>query len=235
MDVIQSLWVGDRLSAMEQMCIKSFLRLGHPFHLYTYGAVVGVPEGAVVKDACDTAPSVNIRRFQNLANFSDYFRYNLLYQQGGWWVDLDVYALRPFQFDSPYVFSTQLVEARTGDEVNSGVIKMPKAAPMMRWCLDRIANMDTLKTAWSEIGPALMGDGYRAFGLGRYVQPHRVFCPLHYFDAPANVMGPGSGSVQFGPNTYSVHLWNEEARRAGKDKDAAYSGDSLYERLRAEA
>ena len=36
-DVIQSLWIGDRLSVMERLCIQSFLDQGHQFHLYGEG------------------------------------------------------------------------------------------------------------------------------------------------------------------------------------------------------
>ena len=43
--VVQSLWVGDRLSRMEYYSIKSFLVLGYTFHLYTYNKVKNVPKG----------------------------------------------------------------------------------------------------------------------------------------------------------------------------------------------
>jgi len=231
-DIIQGLWIGDRLSSMESAVISSYLRHGHAFHLYTYGPVENVPVGVEMLSAARIVERRDIDRFQNLANFSDFFRYALLFKNGGWWVDLDAYCLRAFDFSEPYVFSTQLVEARTGDEINSGVIKMPKAAPMMQWCLDQVAQIDTKTCEWSAIGPALMVKGSERFQLQRYAKNHTVFCPLHYFEAPANVMGPSSGAVTFGRNTYSVHLWNEEWRRAGRDKDASYPG-SLYDKLRS--
>ena len=33
--IVQSLWVGDKLSRMEHYSIKSFLTLGFEYHLYT--------------------------------------------------------------------------------------------------------------------------------------------------------------------------------------------------------
>ena len=48
-DIIQSVWIGDRLSTMEQLAIQSFLDHGHPFHLYTYGPIANVPAGTTVK------------------------------------------------------------------------------------------------------------------------------------------------------------------------------------------
>ena len=37
--IVQSLWIGEYLSSLEIMCIKSFLKKGHEFHLYTYDKV----------------------------------------------------------------------------------------------------------------------------------------------------------------------------------------------------
>ena len=43
--IIQSFWVGEPLSKLEQLCIQSFLDNGHEFHLYVYDDVQGIPEG----------------------------------------------------------------------------------------------------------------------------------------------------------------------------------------------
>ena len=47
-DIIQSLWIGDRLSVMERLCIQSFLDQGHQFHLYLYAPCDRVPAGATI-------------------------------------------------------------------------------------------------------------------------------------------------------------------------------------------
>ncbi len=54
--IIQSLWIGSRLSTMEKLCIVSFIKQGHAFHLYTYGEVAEVPQGTIVKDANEIIP-----------------------------------------------------------------------------------------------------------------------------------------------------------------------------------
>ena len=48
--VVQSLWIGNKLSLMEIYSIKSYLRLGYDFHLYTYEPVKNVPRGTKIKD-----------------------------------------------------------------------------------------------------------------------------------------------------------------------------------------
>ena len=35
-DIIQSLWIGQSLSKLEQVCLKSFIDIDMEFHLYTY-------------------------------------------------------------------------------------------------------------------------------------------------------------------------------------------------------
>lgn len=234
-DVVQGLWVGDRLSTMERICIQSFLRNGHPFHLYTYDDVEGVPPEVTVLPAEVIAEPHCIGLFQNLANFSDYFRYCLLWRNGGWWVDLDTYCLKPFEFSEPYVFSSQLVIEGTNDEVNAGIIKVPAQSNFMRSCLDVVTHVDTTTNEWPALGPAVMLQMVQQFGFQHFVQPHGVFCPLNYFEAPGNLIAPGTGSVRFPDETRAIHLWNEEWRRAGADKDAEFPPDSLYERLKRSA
>ena len=59
-EVVQSLWIGPKLSSMEKLCIQSFLKHGHPFHLYVYDHVEGVPEQAKLCDANEIVPSSRI-------------------------------------------------------------------------------------------------------------------------------------------------------------------------------
>lgn len=47
--IVQSLWIGPRLSSMEWLSIRSFLEHGHEVHLFVYEDVEGVSEGTVVR------------------------------------------------------------------------------------------------------------------------------------------------------------------------------------------
>src|SRR3954454_16532370 len=107
---IQGLWVGPRLSVVERLSIASFLHHGHNYHLFTYGPVEGLPAGAVLEDARSILPESMIfqyREHASYAGFLDLFRYKVLLERGGWWVDTDPVCLRPFDFDEPYVFGSQ--------------------------------------------------------------------------------------------------------------------------------
>ena len=91
-DVIQSLWIGSHLTAMERLSITSFLEAGHPFHLYAYEDLANVPPGTIVKDGRSLLPESMIFRYtqhNSFGGFSNYFRNKLLLEAGGWWVDTD--------------------------------------------------------------------------------------------------------------------------------------------------
>ncbi len=103
---VQSLWIGERLSRLERLCVLSYLRNGHPFHLYVYDEVKDVPAAAVVLDAADILPYPKTSaplEARMRALFADWFRWELLYRHGGIWSDMDCVCLKPLD-DLPAAF-----------------------------------------------------------------------------------------------------------------------------------
>ena len=231
--VIQSLWIGPELSVMEQLSIVSFLRNGHPFHLYVYDEVGNVPEGAVVKDAGEILPASAIFQYRetpSYAGFSDFFRYRLLLERGGYWADTDFVCLKPFDFETEYVFSAEPINNQP--VVTSGIIRAPKNSEIMACAWETCKMKDPAKLAWGEVGPRLMGQLIERLSLGEYVQPYPVFCPLGYYQWRA-VLKPQL-SWNFDDSVRAVHMWNEMWRRIGYDKDISYHHSCLYERLKSQ-
>lgn len=144
--VIQGLWVGEQVTNFHRLCIESFLRNGHCYVLYTYGPVGNLPEGVVIKDANKIVPSTLIYQYDgSYAGFSDLFRNKLLFDNGGWYVDLDIYCLRPFDIDSEIMFSLDYyhqdaIKARLGTDsivddryyVQTNPCKLPAGHDMAR-------------------------------------------------------------------------------------------------------
>jgi hypothetical protein len=231
-DRIQGLWVGRRLSTMERLSIASFLHHGHEYHLFAYDNVEGLPSGAILSDANAILPASMIfqyREHPSYAGFSNYFRYKLLLERGGWWADTDVVCLRPFQFEEPYVFASEMKP--DGDAVaTSGVIKAPAGSEAMAYAWGRCLERDPQGLIWGETGPRLVGQTIARFGLERYVQPARTFSPVNCFDWKC-LIEPGV-SWPFDDPTRAVHLWNELWRRDGVDKEGDFPPDCLYQRLK---
>src|SRR5215475_7162060 len=164
---IQGLWIGPELSAMERLSLASFLAQGHAVHLYTYGAVAGVLPGVVVRDAAEILPASAIFRYRehdSYAGFANFFRYKLLLERGGWWVDLDSVCLGPFDFDAEFVFASEA--GRSGEQVpTNGFLKAPVGSAVMRELWQRCQAKEPSRITWGETGPRLLQDVLPLFGL----------------------------------------------------------------------
>lgn len=230
-DVIQSLWIGPRLSVMERLCVASYLAAGHPFHLYAYEAMENVPEGAEVKNGEEILPASMIftyRKEKSVSAFSNFFRYKLLLEKGGWWVDTDTVCLKPFDFDAPYVIATEPWKRITP---TTAVIKAPAGSPAMAHAWDVCQSKDRSALKWGEVGPRLMATLVKKFSLTSYLQPERVFCPFA-FDSWHRALEEDASLPEIDETTRAVHFWNEMWRRDGRDKDGDYPPNCLYERLK---
>src|ERR1051325_4877651 len=181
-DVVQSLWIGPRLSAMERLPLGSFAPNGDEVHLYTYGKVDVMPDGITGRDGNEILPESRVfqyRDFPSYAGFSNYFRYRLLLLRCGWWIDADAVCLRPLSdLDVDYVFAAEEHEGRS--YINSGVIKAPAGSDAMQWAWRSCDARDPATIRWGETGPRLVGEAVARFGLDRFVQPAAAVCPLGY-------------------------------------------------------
>ena len=232
--IIQSLWIGSRLSTMEKLCIVSFIKQGHAFHLYTYGEVAEVPQGTIVKDANEIIASDKIFKYKDhnsYAGFANMFRYKLLFEKGGYWVDMDNICLEPFDSEQEYVFSSQRPKNPVSEyilqEPNNGVIRVPKGSEIMAFCYKEAAQKDKNKIKWGETGPKLLEKAVEKYGLNAHVAKPEVYCAVNWWEWDRFIDGTVGKNIL--SNARSVHLWNEMWRRHGIDKECQFHKDSLYE------
>jgi hypothetical protein len=213
---------------MEQMCIASFLYHGHPFHLYAYSPVEGAPPGTVVMDGNEILPESSIFQYTDhasYAGFANFFRYKLLLERGGWWVDLDLICMRPFNFDQRYVFSSEFTPYASNQ-----AIKVPPRSAVMTFAWLACKKLDPKQLKWAQTGPILVANAVEAAALQQYIQAPHVFCPVPFEDW-AKVLDPHA-AWDFSHETYAIHLWNELWRRDNRSKDTRYDEGCLYEVLK---
>jgi hypothetical protein len=234
-ETVQSLWIGAYLPLIHRLSIQSFLQHGHAYHLYAYGEVDDVPAGTTICDAADVLSRESIFCYQegfgkgSYSAFSNLFRYKLLFEKGGWWVDTDVVCLKPFDFEDTYVFATEQKPDRT-TRVASCVIKSPAGADYLRYCLDVCDAKDKAKVVWGEIGPWLMDDAINRFNLHEYCAPVHVFNPIDYFKF-TDILAPDFDPTRLA-GSYAVHLWNQKWRSHYLDPDDDGPRQSLYALLK---
>ena len=167
------LWIGPRLSLMEQLTLRSFVACGHHVALWLYGPLEHeLPPGVEVCDAARIVPHERVFCYKagprpgSYAGFSDLFRYKLLYDCGGWWTDLDVACLKPLDFDQWYAFHPHAELGLVGS-----VVKAPPRSEVMKCCAVWTAqNVDEWNVVWTRPIRILIEET-RRLGLERYVLP----------------------------------------------------------------
>ena len=251
--IIQSVWVGNPLSRLEQLCVKSFLDHGHEFHLYTYDEVGNIPLGATIKDANKIVPRDEIFTYKggSFAGFGNLFRYALLSKKGNFWVDMNVVCIKPLAFDEKIVFAASI---DSGYECS--VLAFPKGHALCeqleqacrhhnwdfpwddladkkrkrkaRWLKQRKE-----KTAFGKIGgPVVFSKAVDYYKLQSHAKPFMYFYPLHYPIGEHYFTDKFHEGIRLYHDTHAVHLWNEHIRRTpGFDKNARFDKHSLFEQL----
>lgn len=236
--IIQGLWIGNNLSIMEQLSIVSFLKNGHEYHLYIYQDVKGIPKGTILKNADEIVLRDRIfkyKEYDTYAGFSNLFRYKLLFEKGGYWADTDVICLKPFNFESDYVFA-QEKHSDGSILIASNVIKVPVGCEIMQFCYNICIQKDPNKLFWGEIGPLLLNDAVRRFKLTDYVFSYKTFNPIDWYDWKVIIEGELikriKTKLKLIKDVYAIHLWNEMWRRENADKDSIYHPQCPYEKLK---
>lgn len=97
-------WIGDTISPIEALCMKSFIKNGMHVKLKVYNLVGGIPQDVELCDASLIIPKKDIfKHMGSYAAFADLFRWKLMYDTGGYYVDTDVVCLQQFDFKEDVV------------------------------------------------------------------------------------------------------------------------------------
>jgi hypothetical protein len=251
-EVIQSFWRGRPLSKLEILSLKSFLQNGHEFVLWSYDHVANIPAGVTRADAREILPESAF--FLNTSDdfgkgspspFSDLFRMALLALRGGWWVDLDVVCLRPWDIPAELVIASS-DEREYGILPNANALRSPAGHSFVVACAARLRARDASSAGHAD-GPHTVQQFVKDLHLEDAVAPPYWFNPVQwryvkYLLQPEEFyLHPRRLKRTFGitervgkvhHDSYAVHLWGEMWTQSGLDRDARYHPDSILERLK---
>lgn len=264
---MQTLWIppsGTLLGEMQRMCIQSFLDHGHTYHVYSYSAISNIPAGAVLMDANTILPETEIYRYKtvvrkgrpplagSVAAFSNYFRFVLLYKNGGCWVDADIACIKPILFSQGIVIATEPDSTYTSPHVTSFFLKLPRGSPeaLAGMKIQRYQKKLILagKVTWSS-GPRTVKKIVQRFNLkGRattspaecLILPWRAMCSCNFSHFKSLIFPSARGhrlvSVSLATlpsQTVGIHLWHERWRRNGLCRSASgsFHPRSIYVQL----
>ena len=233
--IIHGLWIGSKLSPIELLTLHSFTGHGHTFHLWVYGNLENeLPEGVLLQDANEIIPSSDIFRKKksdpnsnigkgSYGTFSDLFRYKLLYEEGGWWVDMDITCFKPFNFDETYFFREHPILDMIGN-----VMKCPKGSELMKAAYEEtLAKCGEHTEEWL-LTNKILNKHVKILDLGKFIfqdfSNRDWWWETEYFIYDNKTIPS---------DWYFIHWMNEEWRRKKLNKSKFYK-HSLLGNLMAE-
>src|SRR5579864_512496 len=247
---VSAFWHGP-LGTMEQMCIRSYLKQGIAFDLYSYGDaftdIEHAPPECNLMYAGDIVPQVKLQWFPWASIFSDYFRYALLAAKGGLWVDMDTLCLRPADQwpQTEYLFARDNIDQYY---ISGFILGAPAHARLTvgacEW-IDHLSAADRAALGHMDIGPYLLQRAVPELALNHFVADPFTFDPI-----------PWNKITQVADSAYTlaleeackkacvIHLrqsiWNESVNSCAGilpdgsklKTDATYDQNSLWEILK---
>ncbi|MCV6824778.1 MULTISPECIES: hypothetical protein [Halocynthiibacter] len=236
---IAMLWVEGPLSYLEQLCIQSFLDVGHDVVLYHYGEVQNVPAGVTLAHGNEILNRDNFikhGRTNSLALFSDVFRYHLLTKsENTIWADTDAYCVKPFETETGHYFGWE-----SERHINGGVLGLPSDSPALggllkmtedeftipEWYRERVKNKMRARAQaghpthvsdlpWGTWGPQAVTHFLHKSGESKYAFAREVLYPVPFEHRRkiVNALKRDKVDTYLTENTTSIHLYGRRMRR----------------------
>lgn len=240
---IATLWIGGRLSWLEQLCLRSFVDAGHDTTLYSYSHIDNVPDGVHQVSAEEIFPSEPMYRHARTGSpaiHADLFRLNMLKKTDQIWVDADIYCYRPFDFDTPFVFGWEkpglVCNAVLGLPGDSEALNTMLAffedeyaiAPWLKkWQREELeaearAGSPVHMTAqsWGFTGPAAVTYFLQQSGEIEHAQPETAFYPISFKHRNHMIISKFDiKKDDLTEGTYGVHFWARRMKPRLEEKE----------------
>jgi hypothetical protein len=218
--VFQSFWWGEELSCYAAFCMKSFVDFGHTFELYSFTPDLKVPSGVCLRDARELFDTGDVFFYRSglgagsPSAFSNLFRYKLLAERGGWWVDTDVVCLTAevptyhtfFAWEDDFVLGT-------------AILLFPAGHLAMGRCYEEALGVGR-ELDWGRTGPQLFTRVVMELGMMDEALPANVCYPLRSPNALV-ALEPTRASLTRAraAQSHFYHVWNEILRRHNVDRN----------------
>ncbi|MBQ1203394.1 MAG: hypothetical protein IIX61_06290 [Loktanella sp.] len=238
---VGTLWIGGRLSWMEQLCLKSFVDAGQKITLFHYDDIPNVPAGVICRDGrevLDTDDFIKYEKKNSYALFADLFRLHMVHRNPRMiWVDTDVYCQRPLDYDDDYVFGYELPDS---GRVNNAILGLPTSSPMLAAMLEFTSDRYSIapflsrdkqreyiaarengepvhvsQQPWGIWGPMMMTYFVRKFGLQERVQPLEAFYPVTFRERIMFNRSHRKVEARITDQTTGLHVWASNKRELG--------------------
>jgi hypothetical protein len=199
---VSMMWVGNPLTQVQRLSMRSFLHHGHDVILYTYEDL-DPPAGVTVRDANTIVSDSDIfLSHDTYSAFSDVFRYRLLKQQQTIWVDADTLCLRSDWDFGDYIFGLQ-----EPGKVASCVLGYPSDSSLAHLLKSR--SIYHSANIFDALGPVLVTSVLDELEMTHLAQPMEVFSPILWLDFDVMWREQFTEKVlEACKDSHAVSLWN---------------------------
>ena len=144
---VASLWIGEKLHYLNQLCLKSHLDHGHPVTLYCTDNVTNAPEGVEIRPASEIMDiPMDIVEATSASFLSNVFRYKMIKQTGAVWIDCDAFCHKPFPDEWEWIFAGHGMRGA----LNCGVVGLPQNCELIEQLIDYYDNLPDYPAWWNK-------------------------------------------------------------------------------------
>lgn len=144
---VASLWIGEELHYLNQLCLASHVRHGHPVTLYCTHDVQNEPDGVTIRPASEIMEiDMDVVGGTSASFLSNVFRYKMIKATGAIWIDCDAFCHRPFRDEDDWVFAGHGMRGA----LNCGVVGIPRDCALMDQLLDYYDDLPDYPPWWSK-------------------------------------------------------------------------------------
>jgi len=183
--ILHQIWIGPKPAPLHMMKTWEEKHPGFEYILWT--------EQEIAKRGLTTQCQKQIDAMVEINGKADIYRWEILHQYGGYFVDADSICIEPFDayFEEKTGFATYENENVRAGLVATGTMGFVRGHPLCRDILDWIAHDAEAQTliqatrAWYSVGPGILT---KMLDTGKYtdiaIYPSHCFLPIH-FTGPA--------------------------------------------------
>ncbi len=231
--VLNSLWVGDELSYLERLSLQSALHHGHHFRVFSYSPekLRGVPPGVEIRDASEVMPREKLISYAECENGvalgANLWRYYMLAKGLGFWCDLDLVFVKPFDFSQPYVLGWEfegwinnaIMFAPSDSQFVQDLFALtrpnvrppwfgPRRSLQFYWRRWRNGYLRLEDMPWGTYSAGLVTHIVKTRHLEQFVAKPHVFYPVRWSEARLVYDAAELVNAKIAEDTRAVHLWH---------------------------
>jgi mannosyltransferase OCH1-like enzyme len=188
------IWVGDE-SKMPKACIDTWVQKNPDYECVLWN------NDSLRETWINDRQLHEMLDKKDYAGASDIMRYEILFNEGGFYVDIDSVCLKPLEdwlLDCE-AFAIWEQEHIRNNLIANGFMGSEQGSDFMKRCIDEVARRDCTedKLAWLITGPMLVTDVYFKERPNLTVYPSHFFLPKHH----TGYVNPTTG------HQFADHIW----------------------------